>query len=138
MQRNITWDDLEKSLATAWHELGARGGSFADAPCELGEDFEDTLGPMFPLEKAARDSIEVWIASGSIPVMSPAANRYAYIKFLCAAALASHLADIGTMTLPVDWTCEQALRWLLFDVQADTIQVALDNMRHDLLGGKET
>ena len=136
MQRRITWKELEESLNAASHEVNSRGGSFADAPCELGEEFEDTLMPMFPLEKAARDAIETWITSGSIPVMSPAANRYAYIKFICATTLTMHLADTGTMTLPADWTREQALRWLLFDVQADTIQVALDNMRHDLLGGK--
>jgi hypothetical protein len=93
---------------------------------------------MFPLESAAHRAIETWITSGILPIMFPAANRYAQIKFICALGLVRHLDDVPSMTPPAEWTREKALRWLLFDVHADTIQVALDNMRHDLLGGKET
>jgi hypothetical protein len=93
---------------------------------------------MFPLESAAHRAIETWITSGILPIMFPAANRYAQIKFICALGLVRHLGDVPSMTPPAEWTREKALRWLLFDVHADTIQVALDNMRHDLLGGKET
>jgi hypothetical protein len=135
MQRRLTWQQLEQSLTRAWREVSARGGSFADAPCEPGEDFDATLGPMFPLEKAAHNALDVWIASGSMPIMFPAANRYAGIKLICAIGLVRQLAEIPSMTLPAEWSADQALRWLLFDVHADTVQVALDNMRHDLLGG---
>jgi len=135
MQRRVTWQELEDSLASAWREVNARGGSFADAPCEPGEDFDTTLGPMFPLEKPAHHAIDTRIDSGSMPIMFPAANRYAEIKLICAIGLVRHLAAIPSMAVPAEWSVEQALRWLLFDVHADTVQVALDDMRHDLLGG---
>jgi hypothetical protein len=130
------WSELEEQLVVAWREVVDRGGTFADAPCEIASGFEDSLDPVYPLEKAAHQAIDTWITSGNIPSMPPAANRYAEIQLICAIGLIRRLAELSSVKSPKGWSRERALRWLLFDVHADTVQVALDNMRMDLLGGK--
>ncbi len=132
-----TWSDLEAPLVEAWHEATDRDGSFADAPCEPGENFDATLGPVWPLEHAAHEAVKTWIETGTLPPMPPAANRYAEIQFICAIGFVRRLSELPNPSLPPEWPLPKLLQWLLFDVHADTVQVALDSMRTDLLGGRE-
>lgn len=132
-----TWNELEEFLLPAWLLLSKREGSFADAPWEEGENFDQTLAPIFPVDKEAVSGIESWMKTGELPAMSPSANRTAYIHFECARGLARRLpALLGGQTLP-GCPLPFLLRWLLLDSYADTTQVALDCMRTDILGGKE-
>ena len=121
----LTWNDLQEPLKAAWIEMDNRGGSFADGPCEAGPDFEAILGPVQTLEAAAHRALEAWIDTDKLPVIAPAANRYAATQLVCALGLVRNLAALSIPSLPPEWSRQEALQWLLFYVHADTVQVAL-------------
>ena len=133
-----TWNELEdRILLPAWRILNDRKGSFADAPWEDGECFDQTLAPIFPFDREAVSGIEQWMKTGEFPQMSSTANRIAGLHFDCAKGLARRLPELlGGQTLP-ESPLPELLRWLLLESYADTAQVALDCMRTDILGGKE-
>jgi hypothetical protein len=132
-----TWSDLEAELTSAWRETVERGGSFSDGPCESGIDFDSTLSPILTLEQKASEALVGWIDTGFLPQMSPGANRYAQMHLTCALGLIRHLRNLPSFSSPPDWPHEEIYRWLLFTVYADTMQIALDTMRADLLGATE-
>lgn len=59
------------------------------------------------------------------------------LHFICGLGFVRRLGEIGSVSPPREWTLQKALEWVLFDVYADTTQVALDRMRLDLLGSDE-
>jgi hypothetical protein len=130
----LTWDSIEETLLPLWREVRDRGGSFSDAPFEPGDSMEDVMTPMHPLERMAGDAVRAWIETGELPRVAPAANRHIDLMVICGLGFIRRLDAIGSVGPPAEWTLQRSLTWVLFDVFADTVQVALDHMRLDLLG----
>jgi hypothetical protein len=140
MKRNdvvVSWADLIAPLEKGWHEASDRAGSFADGPCEPAGAFGESLDAVESIEKTASRGVKTWIATGALPQMPPAANRYAEVWFICALGFVRGISSKDAPTTPQIRPGVQLhvlLDWLLFDLRAATTQVSLDDMRMDLLG----
>lgn len=134
---HLTWDDVEATLLPIWREVCDRGGSFADGPFEVGRDMAEVLSAMDPLERSAGEAVRAWIRTGELPMVEPAATRHIELKMICGMGFIRRLDAISSVGPPPEWTLQRALTWVLFDIHADTVQVALDRMRLDLLGVDE-
>lgn len=129
------WKDLEPVLTKAAVELAHREGSFSDGPWSPTENHREALSAALPYEEQSHAAVEAWIATGVLPAMPSPANRYTQIRFEAARGFAERLSLLPNCEIPREWTLQKLWAWLLFDVHADTVQVALDCMRQDLLGG---
>lgn len=130
---NIDWDEIQMALDSAWREMEARGGSFADGPFEPGQALEESMEAIAGLEKLANDAIRDWIAKGVFPPMPPAANRYVATVLICGLGFARNLGGRYRVAPSCESNRQDALRWLLLELAADTTHTALDRMREDLL-----
>lgn len=131
-----TWMDLHDYLFPAWQELNDRHGSFADAPWEPGDHFDQTMKPIFEFDREAVLGIKRWLQTGVFPNMSSAATRIAWIHVDCARGLCRQLPKLLAGQKLPGQTIQELLCWLLLDAYADTTRNALDYLRTDILGGK--
>jgi uncharacterized protein YerC len=90
-----------------------------------------------PLLCLFHDAVRTWIDTADLPRVAPAANRHIEVKLICGLGFIRRLDEIGSVGPPPEWTLQRSLRWVLFDIHADTVQVALDRLRLDLLGVDE-